>query len=186
MRWRTRDGAAAAENELAVLMERRQRVSRQIHSSILNRRARDLARHLSRSKAASVRKRRRPENGTCSRRSPGFISPELGECEPARHFHRVFVLAPTWRRRQRRRGLRSQPRLSTWSCDSSPHLLQHVQRCLSRVVNRVAAICYFATVRSFCTSKTPLTPRARTSAIWRSAALSTTPRSIVRPFLTMM
>src|SRR5262245_36815926 len=43
-----------------------------------------------------------------------------------------------------------------------------------------------ATIRSFSTPKTPLTSRARTSAIWRSAALSTTPSSIVRPFFTMM
>ena len=43
-----------------------------------------------------------------------------------------------------------------------------------------------ATVRPFSTSKTPVTSRARTSAIWRSAALSTSPNSIVRPFLTMM
>jgi hypothetical protein len=43
-----------------------------------------------------------------------------------------------------------------------------------------------ATIRSFSTPKTPLTSRARTSAICRSAALSTTPSSIVRPFFTMM
>src|SRR5262245_54474782 len=43
-----------------------------------------------------------------------------------------------------------------------------------------------ASVRPFSTSNTPSTSRARTSAIWRSVALSTTPSSIVRPFLTMM
>ena len=45
---------------------------------------------------------------------------------------------------------------------------------------------YRAATRPFSTSNTPLTSRARTSAIWRSAALSTTPSSIVRPFFTTM
>ena len=45
---------------------------------------------------------------------------------------------------------------------------------------------YGATMRLFSTSNTPLTSRARTSASWRSALLSTTPSSIIRPFFTMM
>src|SRR5262245_51728785 len=43
-----------------------------------------------------------------------------------------------------------------------------------------------ASVRPLSTAKTPSTSRARTSAIWRSAALSTTPNSMVRPFFTTM
>ena len=54
------------------------------------------------------------------------------------------------------------------------------------VVGRQRRLPYRATVRLFSTAKTPDTSRARTSAICRSAALSTTPKSIVRPFFTMM
>jgi hypothetical protein len=43
-----------------------------------------------------------------------------------------------------------------------------------------------ATVRLFSTSNTPMTSRARTSASCLSAALSTAPSSMVRPFFAMM
>ena len=45
---------------------------------------------------------------------------------------------------------------------------------------------YFTSCNPFSTPNTPVTSRARISAIRRSAALSTTPSSVVRPFFTMM
>ena len=58
-----------------------------------------------------------------------------------------------------------------------------------RVMDLMGTLLFYRrspTYNSLVTSKTPVTSRARTSAICRSAALSTTPSSIVRPPFTMM